>query len=110
MFFVLKLVKGWGGIKDLSWSNCFSPTLSVPSPALIASLPVNRFPNKITSSVPDNMPRIPPFCYFASVSIVLLTPYINKPFSLRDLVIFLISSIPPFEIIIVLILDPKLFF
>ena len=56
-----------------------SPALIVPWPALIVPLPVNRFPNKLAPNVPNNMPRNPPFCYFASLLIALLKHFINKP-------------------------------
>ena len=59
-----------------------------------------------------------PFCSFASFLIVSLTSCINKPDFLRDLFIFMISSISSCEIIIVVlcakyevcILDPKISF
>ena len=60
-------------------------TLVVPSPALIVPLPVKRFPNKLAPNVPINILRIPPFCSSVSFLIVSLTPFINKPDSLRDL-------------------------
>ena len=41
----------------------------------------------------------PPFCHFASFSIVSLTPYINKTDSSSDLTIFMISSNFLFQII-----------
>ena len=34
---------------------------------------------RIVTKVPNNIPRNPPFCSFASFLIVLLTPFINKP-------------------------------
>ena len=49
-------------------------------------------------------------CIFASFLIVLLTPFINKPDSLRDLTTFIISSISSFEIINVVTADAKIFF
>ena len=45
------------------------------------------------------MLRNPPFCSFASILIVSLTRFINKPDSARDLTTFMISSISLFEII-----------
>ena len=53
------------------------------------------------------MLRNPPFCSFASFLIVSLTPFINKPDSLRDLTIFMISSISLFEIIYVIVPEPN---
>ena len=55
------------------------------------------------------MLRSPPFCYFASVLIVSLTLFISKSYSSRDLTIFMISFISPFEIISV-VPEPKMFF
>ena len=50
----------------------FSPAVIVPSPAVIVPLSVNRFPNELAAKVPNNIPRNPPFCSFASLLIVLL--------------------------------------
>ena len=71
---------------------------------------VNRFPNKLTPNVPKTMPRNPPLCSFALFLIVSLTPFDNKPDSLRDLTIFMISSISSFEIIVAVNPEPKIFF
>ena len=62
-------------------------------------LPVNRFPNKLTLKVPNNIPRNTPFYCFASFLIVLLTLFIFKPDSSRHVTIFIISLISLFEII-----------
>ena len=71
----------------------------MPSPALIVTLPFDRFPKKQASNVPNNIVRNLPFCSFASFVIVLLTPFISKPDYSRDLTIFMISFISLFEII-----------
>ena len=55
-----------------------SQALNAPSPALIVSWPVNRFPNKLAPKVPNNIRIKPPFYSFASFLIVLLMPFINK--------------------------------
>ena len=81
----------------------------VPSPALIVPLPVNRFSNKLAPTVPNNIPRNSPFCYFAFILIVSPTPFINKPDSLRDLTILMISFISSLEIINVAVPDPNIF-
>ena len=47
--------------------------------------------------------------FFASFLIVLLTPFINKPDSSRDLTIFIILFIFSLEIIYVVIPDPNIF-
>ena len=96
-----------------------SPVLIVPSPALITlflgiltfnSSPVNRFSNKLASNVPNNVLRNPTFCYFASFLIVLPTRFINKPDFSTNLTIFMISFVSSFEIINVVIPEPKMFF
>ena len=53
--------------------------------------------------------RNPPFCSFASLLIVLLMRFINKPGSWRDLIIFMISFISSFEIINFVVTDPNIF-
>ena len=83
--------------------------LIVPSPALILSLPVNRYPYKLAPKVPNNIPRNPPFRSFASFLIVSLTPFINKPGSSKDLTIFTISFISSLKIINVVASDPNIF-
>ena len=55
------------------------PALVVPCPSLENPLHVNKFPNKEGPKVPNNMPNVPPFCFFISFLIVLLTPF-NKIF------------------------------
>ena len=67
------------------------PALTVPSPALITSLPVNIFPNRLAPNVPNSILRNPTFCSLASFLIVSLTPSDNSPESSRDLTIFKIS-------------------
>ena len=54
--------------------------------------------------------RNPSFCSFTSFLIVSLKPFINKPDSSSDLTILMISFISSFEIISVVIPDPKIFF
>ena len=66
------------------------------------SLPVKRFPNKLAPTVPNNIPRNPPFCSFAS------TPFINKPDSSRHLTLLMTSFLSSFEIIYVVINDPNI--
>ena len=72
-------------------------TLIAPRPGMLEEfshlnpLLVKIFPNKLTANVPNNMLGNPHFCYFASFWItVSITPFINKPDSLRDLTIFMI--------------------
>ena len=87
----------------------FSAVLIMPSLALIVPLAFNTFPYKLAPKVPNSISIKPPFCYFASILIVLLTTYINKPDFSRGLTIFIISFISSFEIIIVVIPNPKIF-
>ena len=53
--------------------------------------------------MPNNIPRNPPLCSFALF-------YINKPDFWRDLIISIVSYISSFEIINVVIPDPKTYF
>ena len=54
-------------------------------------LPIKRFLNSLAPDVPNNIPRNLSFCSFALFGIVLLILF--EPGSLRDLTIFIISSI-----------------
>ena len=79
------------------------------SPALIVPLSFNRFPNQLATKVSNNILRNPPFCYFASFFIVSLTPYLSKPDSPRDSIIFIISFISSLKVINVVLPDPSNF-
>ena len=46
-------------------------------PALTISFPDNKFPNKLAPRVPNGILKNPPFYYFVSFLIVLVTPF-NK--------------------------------
>ena len=85
------------------------PALIVPSPAIIVSLPVNIFTNKLAPNVPNNILRNQHFCSFASYLNVLITPFIDKPDSSRVLTILMISFISSFETINVVVPDPNIF-
>ena len=50
----------------------------------ITPLPANRFPNKLTPNVPNNILKNCHFSSFASFLIVSLTHFINKPDSSGD--------------------------
>ena len=56
------------------------------------------------------MPKNAPFSYFSPFLIDSLTFFINKPDSSRDSISFIISSISSFEIINVVVPDPKVLF
>ena len=56
------------------------------------------------------MLKNPRFYSFASSSTVSLTPFINKPASLRDLIILMISSFSLYDFVSVVMSDPKVFF
>ena len=81
----------------------------MPALALTVPLPVKRFPNKLAPKVPNNIPGNPPFCFFDSLLIVSLTPFINKAHSSSDLTIFIISFISAFEAINVVTTNPNIF-
>ena len=70
-------------------AGAFIPALITPRADILAftSLPRDRFPNKLAPYIPYNMLRNPPICPFDSFLIVLLTPFVHKPDSLRDLTI-----------------------
>ena len=57
--------------------------------------------------MPNNIPRNPPFCSFASFLIVWLTSFINNPDYSIDLNMFIISLISSFEIINVVLREAK---
>ena len=76
------------------------PTLTVPSPALIALLLANIFPNRLAPYVPNSTLRT--LCSFPSFLIVSLTPSNNNnnnSESSRDFTIFKICTISSFEIL-----------
>ena len=77
-------------------------------PALIVPLPVKRFSSKLTSKVPNNIPRNSSFCYLALFLIVSLMPFINHPDSSRDLTIFILF-ISLLETVSVVQRDPDIF-
>ena len=52
--------------------------LIIPLPAFITALPVNRYTNKLTSNVPNNITANPCLCSFASDLIVSQTFFIYK--------------------------------
>ena len=59
--------------------------------------------------MPNNIPRNPRFCSFASFLIVSQTPYINNPDSSRDLTILMISFVSSWEIDNAVVQDPNIF-
>ena len=66
------------------------------------------FSNNLASDVPNNIPRnLRPYS-FISFSIVWVIHFINKPESLRDLTIFMISSTSLINIISVVVHEPEL--
>ena len=68
------------------------------------------FPNKKAANIPNSIPKMPPFCYFALFLFVLETRFINKPESSKDVTIFIISSIILFEIVSVVVTEPRFIF
>ena len=55
--------------------------------------------NKLVPNVATNVTRNPPFYYFTSLSVALLTPSFNKPDTAKFLIISMIYFISLFEII-----------
>ena len=78
-------------------------------PALFIPLPAKIFPNKLALNVPNNILRNPRFCSEASFLIVSVTPFNNRPESSRGLTILIMPSISSFDIISVVVPDPKIF-
>ena len=70
---------------------------------------VNRSPSKETPKVHRSTDRRAPFCSFASSFIVSLTPFNSIPESSSDLTIFKMPFTSSFEIIKVLVQDPRIF-
>ena len=95
-------------VKNLPVLIVPSHVLIIPSPALIVLLHVNRFPNKLASYVPNNILRNPFFIYFASFLIVSLMPFIMKPDSLRDFIVFMKSLMSLLKINDGLLPDPDI--
>ena len=83
--------------------------LLFPEPALTIPFPVNKLPNKLAPSVPNNILKNPPFCSFVSFSIVLVTSFNKILESSRACTIFIISFNSSFEIINVVFPDPNIF-
>ena len=76
----------------------------------LTPLPFNEFSNKLVPNVPNSILRNLPFCSFVTFLIVLLIPFTNKKASSCDSTIITILSISLFEIIIVVVPDPNVFF
>ena len=91
----------------MKWTWKSSPALRTRSPDLIAPLPANIFLNKFARNVPNNTPRNPPLCSFASFGIVRVTPFINTPESSRDVTIFMMYIISLINNIRVVVPKPK---
>ena len=75
----------------------------------IVPFSLKRFPNERAPKFPNNIPRNPSFCYFASFLIISFTIFINNPNSLRDSTIFILSFISSLEIINVIKPDLNIF-
>ena len=85
-----------------------SPAFIVPLTAHNTPLTGNIFRNKVAPKVPHNIARNPPFCYFTSFSILLLTLFLNKPYFPSKLTICMISFTSLLKIINVAVLDPSI--
>ena len=86
-----------------------SPAFIIPRPTVLVfiPLPVNRFPTKLASNVPNSMQRNSPLSYFAIFSIV--TFYQLQDYS-RDLTLSMTPLISLSKIISVVMHDPYLFY
>ena len=73
-------------------------------------LTVNTFPNELAPNVPNNIPKSPPLCSFASFLIVFANAFYHKTDSSKDLIMSVIPFISSLEIINIVIPDPKTFF
>ena len=70
---------------------------------------LNIFSNKAAPKVPNSISRNLTVYSFFSLSVVLVTPFINKLKPLEDRTILIILFIPWFEIISMVVLKPKIF-
>ena len=90
---------------QISWPDVILPRprlVAIASlPSLIVPLSANGFPNKPAPNEPSSILKNPPFCYFASFSIV--SPLNNEPDSLRDLIMLMIPFTSLLEIINVVV-------
>ena len=80
------------------------------TPLFITTPPFNRCSNRLGPTTPIKMLENLPFCHFYLFLILLLTLFINRSDSSRGLTISMILSIASYDIIIVVILDPKICF
>ena len=72
-------------------------------------LSVDRFPNRLATKVPTNIPRNPPFFSLNSFLIVSLTLFIDHSDSSKGLTVLMISFISLLKIINVVKSDPNIF-
>ena len=72
-------------------------------------LSVDRFPNRLATKVPTNIPRNPPFFSFNSFLIVSLTLFIDHSDSSKGSTVLMISFISLLKIINVVKSDPNIF-
>ena len=72
-------------------------------------LAANRFPSKLALNVPNNIVRNTRLSFVALFLFFLLTSFINKPDSSRDLVVYMISFISALEIVNIVLPDPNCF-
>lgn len=85
------------------------PALTALSPTLKTVFPANIFPNKVTPNVSNNISRNLPFYSFASLVIVLLTPFVYNAESLRNLTISIMQFISSLGIMTI-VPDPRILF
>ena len=74
---------------------------------MLMPLHANIFPNKLRCNVPNKILGNSSHCSFVSFSIAWVTPFLNKPECLRDFTIFMMSFVSLFDIISVVVPNPK---
>lgn len=77
LYFKISQSVSWHEI-SCSAALSYTASLVIPSTAWNTTLPADMFYNKLVPLVYNNIPKCPPFCYFTSFSVVLVTPFINK--------------------------------
>ena len=65
----------------------------------VTLFPAIAFPNILVANICNKIESNSVFCSFVSFLFVSLIPFINNPYTSRDLIIFIISFISSFEII-----------
>ena len=86
-----------------------APAIPLPVPVLTIPFPVNKFPKKLAPRVPYNILKNPPFCFFVSFIIALVTPFSKIFESSSAWTTLIISFISSFDSIKVVVPDLNIF-